>query len=53
MNFMENTKENDQFQWCPKCEKETNQKLELYNLDDPENDLIWVCDECKEGISFH
>ena len=40
-------------QYCHKCEKETNQKLEKYNPDDPESDLIWICDECKEGISFH
>ena len=44
---------NDQFQYCPSCEKETFQNLNLYNPDDPESELVWVCNECKESVSFN
>lgn len=49
---METKEYEKQFQYCTSCKKETFQKLELYDPDDLQSDLIWVCEECKEGVSF-
>ncbi len=38
--------------YCPSCNKETDQEIELYNPDIPEEGEVWECTVCRENTGF-
>ena len=38
--------------YCPNCDNDTEQVLDYFNPDKPDDGLLWVCQNCFEGIAL-
>lgn len=50
-NYGEKEKETGP-RWCPKCFKNTQQVVTLYNPDDPKSGEVWECTKCQESTGW-
>ena len=52
LNLMPQAQTPTEQRYCKNCKRETTQRLELYDPNNLDSDLIWTCNECNEGNDF-